>query len=191
VPVKYSVEVTDHSWKGIYQTQKSGNIEAEQLVVIHQEGKPNEYLWTGQDTAGAESKPKVLSGDEADTPLAGSDYWFSDLGLEFFHWPKQRLIKNAKITMRLTRPCKVLESTNPNPQPGNYALVVSWVDAEYGAPIYVEAYDAEGKRMKIFSLKDFHKVGDHYEPKVLEITDEKSDSKTALELQLETKKPSK
>ena len=29
------------------------------------------------------------------TPFAGSDFWVADLGLEFFHWPEQKVLPNT------------------------------------------------------------------------------------------------
>ena len=45
-------------------------------------------------------------------PFAGSDFWIADLGLEFFHWPEQKVLKKE---FRRNCSCVVLESTNPNP----------------------------------------------------------------------------
>ena len=45
-------------------------------------------------------------------PFAGSDFWLCDLGLEFFHWPQQKVLKKE---FHRQCACTVLESTNPNP----------------------------------------------------------------------------
>ena len=114
-------------------------------------------------------------------PFAGTDFWLTDLGLEFLHWPQQRLVKDAKITMRLGRPCKVLESTNPRPVEGVYGRVISWIDSELGNLIYAEAYDVQNKRYKVFSLNGFKKVNGRWQVKDMVLRDDKADSRTHLE----------
>ena len=126
-------------------------------------------------------EPIRLNGEQATIPFAGTDFWLSDLGLDFLHWPKQRLIRYDKPAMRNTRPCKVLESLNPNLAEKNYARVVSWIDAEYGGVIAADAYDSKGKKFKIFSLKSFKKG----QVTGMQIRNEKTDTKTYLELQPE------
>ena len=110
-----------------------------------------------------------LSGEEAAVSFAGSDFWLTDLGMEFLHWPEQRLVRDAKITMRLGRPCKVVESKNPRPAEGAYSRVVSWIDSELGNLIYAEAYDLQNKRYKVFSLKGFKKVNGRWQVKDMEL----------------------
>ena len=36
---------------------------------------------------------RELSGDGTMIPFVGSDFWLGDLGLEFFHWPEQKVLK--------------------------------------------------------------------------------------------------
>jgi hypothetical protein len=60
-------------------------------------------------------------------PFTGSDFWIADLGLDFLHWPKQRLLRKE---MRHSKSCEVLESVNPQSVPGGYARVVSWIMIE-------------------------------------------------------------
>jgi hypothetical protein len=187
VPVKYTINAGAQAWRGIYETEAVGDLPAQRLIIIHRPQQPNQYLFTATVAAPATSAhdAKALRGHEASVPFAGSEYWISDLGLEFLHWPEQRLIKDAKITMRSTRPCKVLESVNPHPELGGYARVVSWIDAENGAPIYVEAYDQGRNQFKIFSLHKFRKVNGAWQPTELKIQNQKTDAATILELQLE------
>jgi hypothetical protein len=186
IPVRYTVEIGENGWRGTYLTQPTLKIPAEQLVVVHRNGQPNQYIHT-QLRAGGEGQSKTLVDVQAAIPFAGSDYWLTDLGLEFLHWPVQRLIRNAKITMRQTRPCKVLESVNPKPQNGGYTKVLSWIDNEYGVPIFAEAYGPDGKQFKIFSLKGFKKVNGQWQPKDMVIQNERTDSRTALEFKFETR----
>ncbi len=187
VPIKYAIKVGDDGWQGVYETQATNGLPAQRLAIIHKLRQPTQYILTPIASAGISAPDSsVLRGPDASIPFVGSDYWLSDLGLEFLHWPDQRLIKDAKISMRSNRSCKVLESTNPNPTPGDYARVVSWLDAESGAPIYVEAYGKDTKLLKIFSLHKFQKVNGRWHPTDLELRNEKTDSRTSLQLQFET-----
>jgi hypothetical protein len=185
VPVKYTIRTGAEAWRGTYETAAIGDLPAQRLIIIRRPQQPNQYLFTPTVVATSVHEAKSLSGHGASIPFAGSEYWLSDLGLEFLHWPEQRLIKDAKITMRSTRPCKVLESVNPNPELGGYGRVVSWIDAENGAPIYVEAYDQARKPLKVFSLHKFRKINGAWQPTELKIQNQKTDAATILELQLE------
>jgi hypothetical protein len=122
-----------------------------------------------------------LTGSEANVSLAGSDFWLSDLGMEFLHWPEQHFLRDAKITLRFGRPCKVLESINLQPSEGQYARVVSWIDSEMGSIIRAESWGADGKRFKTFELKHFVKVNGRWQVKDMEIQNERADSRTRLE----------
>ena len=116
--------------------------------------------------------------------FAGSDFWSTDLGRDFFHWTEQRLIKRE---MRRGRPCKVLESTNTNIVAGGYRRVRCWIDAETGQPLRAEAYDHENKLLKEFAVGSVKKVKGHWELRDIEIRNEQTDSRTRLEFDLETK----
>lgn len=176
--IRYSTVVSEGGWQGIYERLDTAI--AEQLVVLHRDGLPNQYVYRKGPRMGEAERPVVLDGSEASIPFAGSEFWLSDLGLEFLHWPEQRLVRDRKITMRKGRPCKILESANPGAQNG-YARVLSWIDAEYGGLIYAEGYDSKGKLMKVFSIGGFKKINGAYHPKELEIRNEKDDSRTLLE----------
>ena len=45
-------------------------------------------------------------------PFANSDFWLGDLGLEFFHWPEQKILPKPTNLVR-GRDYTLLESTNP------------------------------------------------------------------------------
>jgi hypothetical protein len=187
VPLKYTVVPDAAGWRGIYQTQPAGDRIAEELTIVYRPGEPNTYIHQRHaPLASGQPEPRTLTGEEAFVPFASSDYWLADLGMEFFHWPMQRLVRDARITMRKGRACKVIESTNPNPAGTGYSRVVSWVDAEYLVPIYAEAFDQAGKRFKLFSLKGFKRVNGSWEPKELELANERNDTRTRLEFTFES-----
>lgn len=110
-------------------------------------------------------------------PFAGSDFWLVDLGLDFFHWPEQRLLKKEQ---RRGEACYVLESTTTRPAPGGYSRVVSWLDQDTMGIVCAEAYDASGKLMKEFEPKRFQKVNGQWRLKEMEIRNPQTDSRTSL-----------
>lgn len=186
--VKYSVKLLQNGWEGIYETTPTNGVSGERLVVVHQDRSPTQYLHLrARKLDKPLEEPVRLSGDEAAIPFAGTEFWLSDLGLEFLHWPKQRLIKDPKLQspMKMGRPCKVLESVNPNPGAMNYSRVVAWIDSEYGGVIYAKAFDAAGKEFKVFSLKATLLKKAQVEE--MRIFNDRTDSRTFLEF----KSPSK
>lgn len=120
-------------------------------------------------------------------PFASSDFWLADLGLQFLHWPQQRIVQEARIRMRKGRPCRVLESRNPVAGAKGYVRVVSWIDRETGKPILAEAYGAEGKLMKEFEIGGVTRVNGVWQLKNLEMRNVVEDSVTVLEFQYEQK----
>jgi len=179
IPVTCQVLPGEPTWKVIYEVPSTNSRPAEKLIIIHSTNGPNQYLYAKAAKAGEPPGDAVaLKPDEIAAPLAGTDFWLLDLGLDFFHWPTQRLVKTE---MRKGRVCQVLESTRPNPPPGAYARVVSWLDKETGGPLLAEAYDRQGKLMKEFSIKSLKKVDGRWELEEMEIRDVGKRSRTRLE----------
>jgi hypothetical protein len=181
-PVLYSFEVRGDEWEDHYRSSASATQGSEDLQVVHRPDQPNQYIFTQLSPDGTRTNRMTLAGAEAAVSFAGSDFWLTDLGLEFLHWRQQRLVRDAKITMRLGRPCKVLESTSNGE--GAYSRVVSWIDSEFGSIIYAEAYDSQNKHFKVFSLKGFKKIDGRWHVRELELRNDKADSRTRLEFNL-------
>jgi hypothetical protein len=116
-------------------------------------------------------------------PFAGSDFWISDLGLEFLHWPKQRVLRKE---MSRSVFCHVLESTNPDAPPGAYSRVVSWVGAEKPGIVivYAEAFDSKGAILKQFEPKKLEKVDGQWQLEEMEIRNRQTRSRTRIEFNL-------
>ena len=185
VPVKYSIKAGEPSWQGIYETQATAQTHAEKLVVVHTLDLPNRYLLAqAEGPANSFPDPFVLTNANAAIPFAGSDFWVVDLGLEFLYWPRQQLVKKE---MRKGRACKVVESINPHPVAGAYSRVLSWLDTETGGLIRAEAYDQDNRLLKEFSVRAFKKVEGRWQLKEMEIRNEKTDTRTRLEFDLELK----
>jgi hypothetical protein len=190
VPAGSEVLVDGANWKVIYTAQATDKTAAEKLIVVHSTNGPNQYFYARASSPSAvPGEPKSLGAAEIDFPFASSDFWLSDLGFEFYHWPDQRCLKGE---MRRGRPCYVLESRNPNPAPQGYSRVVSWIDRESAAKdgggiILAEAYGPDNRKLKEFSLGPFTKVNGHWELKWMEIVNVRANSRTRLEFDLDSK----
>jgi len=93
------------------------------------------------------------------TPIAGSDFWVADLGLEFFHWPQQKVLKKE---FHRQCACMVLESSRPYASKG-YSRVVCWIDEDSLGIVEAFAYDLDGKKLKNFYPKNLEKVNGQYQ----------------------------
>jgi hypothetical protein len=165
------VVVTATNWTSHYSATRGTNA-LPGFSIEHRAGQPNIY----HDDTG-----KVITGSQLDVAFAGSDFWLSDLGLEFFHWPEQRVLK---WEMKRSFGCRVLESKNPTPSPASYSRVRSWIHEETGALIQAEAYDTRGKLMKEFRPTETEKVNGRHELKEMEIENIQTGSTTRLEFNL-------
>jgi hypothetical protein len=182
VPVRLEVRPGADSWQTRYHALDSQGAIRETLAVVHSAGQPNRYEVLRPDAAGGPPSVKVMSGSGVFTPFAGSDFWLGDLGLDFLHWPRQRIVKTE---MRKGRSCRVLESAVAVPEATGYAKVLSWIDIEKKGLLRAEAFGIDGKLLKEFSIGGFKKVGGRWQLKSMEIRNERDDARTRLEFDLE------
>ena len=112
-------------------------------------------------------------------PFAGSDFWIADLGLEFFHWPEQKILPNP-TPLKRSRSYTLLESINPNPSTNGYSRVLSWIDKESGGILEADAFDTKGKLLKVFEPDSFKKVDGQWELQEVEIRNVQTGSRTRL-----------
>jgi hypothetical protein len=170
------------AWETTYRTAATGETPQETLCVRSRAGRPPEYLHArGRAAGGLPDDTWRVTGAQLETPLAGSDFWLCDLGLEFLHWPTQRVVR---AQMMRSRPCRVLESVNAAPTTNGYARVLSWVDNEEGALLQAEAYDRAGKLVKEFSLGSFKKVDGQWQLQDMRLRHVRAGSRTWLEFDL-------
>jgi len=186
IPVKCEVIVTVTNWQSAYVAGATNQVVT--LCVIHAGDRPTEYFY---HTNSAERIPLLtdipmlghlfrshqLTGAELMVPFAGSDFWIADLGLEFLHWPGQKILRGDTARGRL---CKVLESTNPNPSANSYSRVLCWIDNETLGIVEAEAYDAQNKLLKEFYPKDIKKVNGQWQVGSMEIRNVQTRSRTWL-----------
>jgi hypothetical protein len=185
----YKIITAPTNWMSIYETAKTnsnGFASGTRLKIVHADNQPDDYTWNNSysvDSAPVASGMGEVkwSGTQWTHPFPSGDFWAVDLGLEFFHWPEQKILKSE---MRRGRPCKVLESTNPNPSPNGYSRVVSWIDNESGGIVHAEACDANGRLLKAFDPKSFKKVNGQWELQDMEIRNVQTGSRTRLEFDL-------
>ncbi len=192
-PLKCETIVTGTNWFGIYKAVDTRLGAACLLGIVHNGTLPNLYNFfnpylNGMPTLSLVdrlnfniSRGAPLSGAETTNSFAGSDFWICDLGLEFFHWPEQKIIKHET---RRTRACVVLESINPHPTAGAYSRVDTWIDDETMGIVHAEAYDANGKLLKVFDPKSFKKVNGQYELQDMEIRNVQTGSRTWIKFDL-------
>ncbi len=122
-----------------------------------------------------------VSGPALMSPFAGSDFWICDLGLEFFHWPEQKVLKKE---VHRSCGCTVLESTNPHPSTNGYSRVVSWIDSDSLGIVEAYAYDFAGKKLKNFYPKNLKKVNGQYQVQTMIMENLQTGSRTRLEFDL-------
>lgn len=161
------VSVSATNWTSDYSARRDG-VALPGFSVEHRAAQPNIY----RDAAG-----QPLPADQLHQPFADSDFWCSDLGLEFFHWPEQRILK---WEIKRSFGCRVLESRNPAPATGGYSRVLSWIHEESGALIQAEAYDTKGKLLKEFRPTKVQEVNGRPELKEMEIENAQTGSSTRL-----------
>jgi len=177
-PMRFEIWSDTNSSISTYEATDPQTHQKLKLTVRHFRGRPNEYTLAESGTTG-----KKLIGNETMIPFAGSDFWVADLGLEFLHFPQQRLQSKE---MRRSRFCDVLESVNPHPIEGAYSKVVCWVEKErpHGI-VHADAYDTKGKVIKRFDPKEFEKVEGEYQLQEMEIRNLQTGSRTTIEFDLE------
>jgi len=191
--LRSTVSLTPTNWQQVCETIRTnsdGFTDGNYLRIIHDDGWENEYLWNNHSYNGARINPARSDSAEAHWsgtawvhPFSGSDFWAVDLGLEFFHWPEQKVLPNT-TNLKRGRAYTLLESTNPNPSTNGYSRVLSWIDTETGGILEAEAYDAQGKLLKEFEPKSFKKVNGQWELQEMEIRNVQTGSRTRLEFDL-------
>jgi hypothetical protein len=150
LPVTWETLITATHWSNRYEVQRGGT-NMTSLVVTHAGTTANQYELSENGLV------QEFSGSQTFIPLAGSDFWLGDLGLEFFHWPGQKIVKKE---FHRQCACAVLESTNPDTN--GYSRVVCWIDEESLGIVEAFAYDAQGRKLKNFYPKSLEKVNGQY-----------------------------
>ncbi len=134
------------TWTNIFQVADlQGRIKSEYLI-IRNPRKPNIYFRTiGQvDTEG---QTLIERAKDPYVPIGNSDFMMADMGFDFLFWPNQQVIRQQ---IRSGRNTYMLESTPAKPEV--YGKVLSWIDKKTLGPMRAEAYDLEGRLIKVFTV---------------------------------------
>jgi hypothetical protein len=183
VHVKFAVIPQGRNWLNTYESEAAGGGAGQVLTILHSEGNPNRYwLSADPDSRSALTNGTPLAAEQTMVPFAQSDFWVADLGLEFLHWPQQLLLKQE---MRRSRSCNVLSSINPEPRPGGYSRVVSWLDIESGGIVLAQAFDARDRLLKEFAPKEMKKIQGQWQLEEMEIKNLQTGSRTRVQFDLD------
>ena len=175
--MRFEIIGTPTNWVSVYETlTPAGRTGRGEADGHSHRGQPNQYQLSNLAGAGSTNAvARKLAPDQTMIPFAGSDFWVADLGLEFLHWPQQRLLKKE---MRHSKSCEVLESVNPHPVPGGYARVVSWIiiESPHGI-VHADAYDAQGELLKRFDPTNLEKIQGEYQLDEMEMRNRQTGSR--------------
>jgi hypothetical protein len=182
IPIKFYTVLTPTNWLSVYEaTEPEGT---RKLTITHNGKNPGVYEMSFRSTnsiADVKLGQSSTSNNVEMLPFAGSDFSLGDLGLEFLHWPEQRLTQKE---MKRSRSCRVLESINPHPIKGGYSKIKSWVDAQSDGIVYALAYDVNGNELKEFIPKDFTKVNGQWQLEEMQIGNLQTKSTTTVKFDL-------
>ena len=147
VPVEILIQQTATDSRTIYRGQQT-----ELLVVQPLTGEPRYYLKETGELTGSRRLQKLLD----------SQFVVYDLGLPFLRWPDPKLIGEDRTR---GRDCYLIEC-RAAAQP--YARVKLWIDKEYNALLSAEAFNADDRLLRRFSVTSFKRVGEIWIPRGLE-----------------------
>ena len=190
LPIACAVIASPTHWESIYEANWTNR--TEMVWIQHGASAANLYYrQTNQTVVSPDElamkedptreQAPLLSAPDITTPFAGSDFCLADLGLEFFQWPEQKVLKQE---IHRSRGCTVLESTNPHPTTDGYARVDSWIDTETLGIVEAYAYDEAGRRLKDFYPKDFKKVDGQWQVQTLVMENLQTGSRSRMEFDL-------
>ena len=179
--LRLTTDVKDGQWQSIFQATDPTSGAVSQLTILRSPEKgPQYYLASAPNKNIPFEHGEPLAPDEAMASFAGSNFWMVDLGLGFFYWPTQTLLRDARIKMRKGISCFVLESQRGGTVDNGYTRVRSWISRDHGGLIYAEAYGVNGKRIKTFEVSDVEKINGEWKLKELRIRNEIARSTTEL-----------
>ncbi len=184
VPVRFEIICTATNFLNVHETiRPGGSTPGMKLTIAHNGTGPSEY-WLSQPP---NAPARKLTPQDLSLPFAGSDFSVGDLGLEFLHWPEQRVVRNQ---MRRYVFCHMLESVNLHPGPHGYSRVVSWIGANRPDElvlVHADAYDSRGKLLKQFDPKKLERVHGVQELEEMEMRNRQTGTRTRVEFNVERK----
>ena len=179
--VKKHTQKFENGWRDLFQISKDSHSESEWLWIDHPVGaSPNYKIAVSRQLPTDPDAFQNLDSEQAMAPVGESDFWMADLGLDFLHWPDQRIFE-SKITRRKGVGCKLLESSRPTRSLKGYYKVRSWISIEHGEIIYAEAFDINESKIKTFEIAGVEKVEGMWYLKGLKIRNIRDKSMSVLE----------
>ena len=116
-------------------------------------------------------------------PFAGSDFWLCDLGLEFFHWPEQKVLKKE-----FRRQSRLHGFGKHEPRSVHQHAILAWyagLARIRWASWKAYAYDSSGNKLKNFYPKNFEKVNGQYQLESMVMENLQTGSKSVMEFDLD------
>jgi hypothetical protein len=171
VPVTVITRPGDDRWSVEYRVGSEGGAATTQVATIHyrSQGPPTFEVQSEGPRAAGEAGPTA-----GDLAIGGSDFLLKELGMEFLHWPEQRILGRELSNGRW---CQVLESRSG--KSGGTVSVRSWIDEKVGVVLSAEVYDARQVRIKHFSITQFREQADRWSCSVSMVDDQRG-TKTEL-----------
>lgn len=172
VPVTVITRPGGDRWEVEYRVGgDEGKEPREVRTIFYSTGGPPRF-----DAKPAEASTSLADGAKkaGDLAIGGSDFLLKELGMEFLHWPEQRLRGRELSNGRW---CQVLESRSGKAE--GPASVRSWIDEKLGVVLSAEVYDARNLRLKQFSITQFREQGDRWTCSVSMVDDQRG-TKTEL-----------
>ena len=171
VPVTVITRPGQDRWSVEYRVGSEEGAEMIQVATIH-------YRMQGPPTFEVQPKGSRTAAESAqaagDQSVGGSDFLLKELGMEFLHWPEQRILGRELSNGRW---CQVLESRSG--KAGGVLAVRSWIDEKLGVVLSAEVYDARQVRIKHFSITQFREQADRWACSVSMVDDQRG-TKTEL-----------
>jgi len=174
-------EQFENGWRDLFQISKGSTAESEWLWIKHSAGaSPSYKLAVSRQLPTAPDAFRNLNSEQAMASIGESDFWIVDLGLDFLHWPDQRIFQ-SKIKRRKGVACRLLESSRPTRSLSGYYKVRSWISIENGGIVYAEAFDINDRKIKVFEVAGVEKIEGVWYLKGLRIRNLRDKSMTVLE----------
>ena len=179
--VQKHTEQFENGWRDLFQISKGSTAESEWLWIKHSAGaSPSYKLAVSRQLPTAPDAFRNLNSEQAMASIGESDFWIVDLGLDFLHWPDQRIFQ-SKIKRRKGVACRLLESSRPTRSLSGYYKVRSWISIENGGIVYAEAFDINDRKIKVFEVAGVEKIEGVWYLKGLRIRNLRDKSMTVLE----------
>ena len=184
-PMRFIVRVTPTNWMNIYEPVTNPVMDRAQFVVTHAGTNLNQYelFFTTSNSVGSlklGTPQYPLNGNMIIPYLA--DFSIGDLGLDFLHWPSQRIVKKE---FAHNCGCSVLESINPDPaNKQGYSKVLTWFDNDSLGVVQAEAYDVKGDLLKEFTPESLSKVNGQWQVEEIRMDNVQTKSHTVITFDL-------